>query len=413
MAPAVRVAFLTQDLQLSGGVGVVLEHASRLAADHGFDVTLVHTGSAREDAWSFPVLDGMHVVPLDEARGHSFDVAVATWWETTTALFELGARRYAAFVQSLEDRFYASWAPERLAASSVVDLPVRFVSEARWIVDLLDGLHPGTRALYVRNGVAKEVFRSPPEVAPALSGPLRIVVEGSRAVGFKGVDAALEATRRMREPRHVTLITPDGTGAGADGADEAVGPLSAREMAAALSEAHVLLKLSRVEGMAGPPLEAFHMGATAVTTPVTGHDEYVEHGANALVVDWDDLRGTARALDLLARDRAYLHGLRCGALATARGWPSWRQQSTVMAAALRTIASEPPPSHRTVGHRLVRDVEADLGHGQRRLIAYNTALDQLGEVRAERAYRWGVRARDALMPAAQRARGLRARLRRD
>ena len=46
------------------------------------------------------------------------------------------------------------------------------------------------------------------------------------------------------------------------------------------------------------------MGATCVTTAVTGHDEYVEHGRNALVVDWDDLRGTARQLDLLARDRA-------------------------------------------------------------------------------------------------------------
>jgi len=31
----------------------------------------------------------------------------------------------------------------------------------------------------------------------------------------------------------------------------------------------VLLKLSSVEGMFGPPLEAFHRGATAVVTPVT------------------------------------------------------------------------------------------------------------------------------------------------
>ena len=71
-----------------------------------------------------------------------------------------------------------------------------------------------------------------------------------------------------------------------------------------------MLKLSRVEGMFGPPLEGFHMGATCVVTAVTGHEEYVEHGVNGLVVDWDDPRGTARALDLLARDRALLHCLR-------------------------------------------------------------------------------------------------------
>jgi hypothetical protein len=74
--------------------------------------------------------------------------------------------------------------------------------------------------------------------------------------------------------------------------------------------------------MFGPPLEGFHRGATCVTTEVTGHEEYIEHGVNALVVDWDDRRGTARQLDLLARDRMLLHRLRCGALETARDWPT-------------------------------------------------------------------------------------------
>ena len=80
-----------------------------------------------------------------------------------------------------------------------------------------------------------------------------------------------------------------------------------------------------------------------MTTEVTGHDEYVEHGVNALVCDWDDLRGTARQLDLLARDRVLLHMLRCDALETARRWPTWEQQGQFMAVALRRIRDEPPP----------------------------------------------------------------------
>ncbi|HEY6887659.1 MAG TPA: glycosyltransferase, partial [Solirubrobacter sp.] len=106
----------------------------------------------------------------------------------------------------------------------------------------------------------------------------------------------------------------------------------------AYGQADVVLKLSRVEGMFGPPLEGFHMGATCVVSAVTGHDEYVEHGENGLVVEWDDVRGTSRALDLLARDRMLLHRLRWGALATARGWPSWDQQSTVMTTTLHEVA---------------------------------------------------------------------------
>ena len=105
----------------------------------------------------------------------------------------------------------------------------------------------------------------------------------------------------------------------------------------------VVLKLSSVEGMFGPPLEGFHRGATCVVTPVTGHEEYVEHGWNGLLTDWDDLRGTARQLDLLARDRELLHFLRRNALETARAWPSWEQSSEFMAAALLAIQREPPP----------------------------------------------------------------------
>src|SRR5919197_2223094 len=102
--------------------------------------------------------------------------------------------------------------------------------------------------------------------------------------------------------------------------------------------------------MYGPPLEGFHMGATTVTTAVTGHEEYVRHGWNGLVVEWDDERGTARALDLLARDHDLLHFLRHNALRTAMAWPSWEQQGMVMAAVLRAIRAAPPaPATATAG----------------------------------------------------------------
>ena len=122
----------------------------------------------------------------------------------------------------------------------------------------------------------------------------------------------------------------------------------------------MLLKLSSVEGMFGPPLEGFHRGATCVVTPVTGHDEYVEHGWNGMLVDWEDLGGTARQLDLLARDRELLHFLRVNALETARSWPSWDQSSEFMAGALLEIAREPPPAPGPGSARLLADLRGDL-----------------------------------------------------
>ena len=332
-----RIAFVVNDLQLSGGVGVVVEHARQLSAHHGMQVELVLARSQDEPEWAFRGLADVAVHGMDVARASHYDIALATWWETVAPALELPAERHAYFVQSLEDRFYRPGEPQRLAAALTHDVPVPVITEARWIAETLEALAPERRCLLVRNGIAKDVF-APPAAPPPRDGPLRILIEGN-ASWFKGVPDAFAATREMREPRHVTVVTPERSKPA--GADRRVGPLSHAEMARAYADADVVLKLSRVEGMFGPPLEGFHMGATCVVTGVTGHEEYVVHGENGLVVEWDDPRGTSRALDLLARDRALLHRLRYGALATARGWPSWEQQGTVMAGALREVARRP------------------------------------------------------------------------
>jgi glycosyltransferase involved in cell wall biosynthesis len=342
----VKVAFLVNDLQLSGGIGVVVQHARRLSAEHGFDVSLVLVREQESAHWGYSQLEGLRVVSLAEARADSFDVAVATWWETTYSLFSVPAERHAYFVQSLEDRFYFADEAERLGAALTLDLPVSFITEARWIAATLGELRPEAPCYLVRNGIDKDVYRSPDSLDVRRRPPLRILVEGSPDVWFKGVGEAIASVGAMSEPKHLTLVTGERERALVDAStvDRFAGPVSSLEMAGLYAEADVVLKLSRVEGMYGPPLEGMHMGATCVTTEVTGHDEYVRHGWNALVCDWDDVRGTARALDLLARDRRLLHFLRLNAVATARGWPSWRQSGQMMALALQAIARAPAPT---------------------------------------------------------------------
>jgi glycosyltransferase involved in cell wall biosynthesis len=354
----VRVAFVVNDLELSGGVGVVVEHSHQLNRRHGIEASLV-LGAGRVGLdWSHRGLPDIRVIDLATARAERFDVAVATWWETAYPTLELQADRHAYFVQSMEDRFFLPDDPRRAAAALTHDLPLVMFTEARWIAETLEALRPDMRVRLVRNGIAKDVFAGPKAPRPSIRGPLRILIEGDTHVPFKGVAEALAAIGAMTEPAHVTLVTRDGRAPRGAHADRIVGRVAQRELAGLYGESHVVLKLSRVEGMYGPPLEGFHMGATCVTTAVTGHDEYVEHGWNALVVDWDDTRGTARALDLLARDRRLLHYLRYNALLTARAWPSWEQQGAVMAAVLREIHRDPPPSPTAAAVRLLGDLRA-------------------------------------------------------
>ncbi len=339
-----RVAFLTKDLQLSGGVGVVLTHARNLAADHGFDVTLVTTAGQAEPDWDYEHLPHLNVASLADARSEQFDLAISTWWETAYALFDLKARRYASFVQSLEDRFYRPHESlDRLSARLTLELPVSFITEASWIAETLTELRPGVPVHLVRNGIDKDLFAPLDTLVPNNDAPLRVLIEGDPASWFKGIDAAINAVKAMREPHRMQLVCPTRQGLAPEDARRAVGPLTTQELAAVYSDTDVLLKLSRVEGMYGPPLEGFHRGATCVTTEVTGHDEYIRHGVNALIVDWDDERGTAAQLDLLARDRELLLSLRQGALETAREWPDWSQSSARFAEALRAVEASQLP----------------------------------------------------------------------
>jgi glycosyltransferase involved in cell wall biosynthesis len=360
-----RVAFVVNDLQLSGGVGVVVQHARRLATAHDMDVSLVLAREQEDPHWAYEDVEHLQAIALEDARSQSFDIVVSTWWETAYAAFQLRARRYAAFVQSLEDRFYLPDDPDRLAASLTLDLPVSFITEASWIRDTLADLRPDAPCHLVRNGIDKNVFAPLASVEPR-NGPLRILVEGYASTWFKGVNEAIAAVREMEQPHHLTVVAPDRTGLDDRGADATVGPVSSREMARLYAESDVVLKLSRIEGMYGPPLEGFHRGATCVTTEVTGHEEYIRHGENALVVDWDDLRGTARQLDLLAKDRDLLLELRRGALETARAWPSWDAAAEEMARALRAIAAEPAPDPYAHVARLLGDLRS--GTEQHRLL---------------------------------------------
>jgi glycosyltransferase involved in cell wall biosynthesis len=339
------------------------------------DASLVVVREQEAPDWRYEQLTGLHVLSLAEAREQRFDVAVATWWETAHSLFAIPAERRAIFVQSLEDRFYRPGAGERLGARLVLDLPVSFITEARWIADTIEDLRPGTPCHLVRNGIDKDVFASPARLEPSTAEPLRVLVEGYAGAWFKGVNDAIAAVGRMHEPHRLTVVAPDRQGLVADGADSVVGPVSQRELARLYADTDVLVKLSRVEGMYGPPLEAFHMGATCVTTEVTGHEEYVEHGVNALVCDWDDPRGTARQLDLLARDRVLLHQLRLGALDTAQAWPTWEQAGQFMAGALRAIVREPPPPVEPALARLMADVRAGVDE-HRQLISYSMSLER-------------------------------------
>jgi hypothetical protein len=346
------ICFILGELGPSGGAGAVLRHARGLAAEHGWDVSL----ALQPGASAAIVPPGVQLVTVDQARALDYDVAIATWWRTAYDLFAIPARRHAYFVQQFEERTYLPGDVERFGATATHDLPVAFLTEAAWIATELAELRPEAPCFHVPNGIDKERFA--PTAVSSGAGPLRVLVEGSPGLWFKGIQDAAAVLDLTREPVMTTLVTPERVDAETCARfDSVVGPLDHAAMADAYRDADVLLKLSRVEGVFTPPLEAFHCGVPCVVWPVTGHDEYVRHGVNGAVVDFDDLAGTAGWIDLLARERGLLGRMGDGALETAAGWPTWERSTAAFADALAAIAAGPPPAVGDGVTRLLADLD--------------------------------------------------------
>ncbi len=81
--------------------------------------------------------------------------------------------------------------------------------------------------------------------------------------------------------------------------------------------------------MFAPPLEMFHCGGTCIVYDVTGHDEYIRHDYNGIVINMDDEERVIAALNQLNQDRAYLNKLKQGAINTAKQWIDWEEASRI------------------------------------------------------------------------------------
>lgn len=335
-----KICFVIGSADISGGTFVIFQHAVHLQ-ELGHEVLIASISPVSEAVpdWH-PAMAALRFALVDDVTGR-FDLAVATWWKTVYELPKIEADQYAYFVQSIESRFYPeAEAPLRRLVDETYRLPLPMITEATWIKEHLEALGAPSVSL-VRNGVLKEVYREDgPADAAREPGVLRILVEGSLGVPFKNVPRTLRMCAGA-DAGPIWLLTITEI-ADYPHVERVISRVPIARTAEVYRSCDVLVKLSYVEGMFGPPLEMFHCGGTAITYDVTGHDEYLVHGHNALVVPVDDEEGVVAALRSLAADPALLARLKDGARKTAAAWPSWAQSSDEFATAIDGILQLEP-----------------------------------------------------------------------
>jgi hypothetical protein len=247
------------------------------------------------------------------------------------------AKTHIYFVQSIESRFARD---NELALKFAIDATYEqglgIVTIASWMVDWLWHTH-GVRAELARNGLNKQVFsREGPRISFTRANGLCILVEGATDVAFKNVPDTVAACASAALG-DIWLLTVSDISTFTD-VRRVFSHVSMEHAARIYRSADVLVKLSLVEGMFGPPLEMFACGGTSIVFDVTGHDEYIQHGKNGIVVPTGCYQNVASWLKILNSHPEFLATLRKNALATADEWPTWTLSSAQFYRALSHAA---------------------------------------------------------------------------
>jgi glycosyltransferase involved in cell wall biosynthesis len=345
-----KIGILLGSPGINGGTYVIYEHASRLKSK-GHKVILIteEEVALAEHAWHSSAGE-LTWLTLAQARLESFDMVLATWWRSPFLLHELAARHYVYFIQSIESRFFASADPADFTTLSnpllqelseqTYSYKLPMITEARWIQEYLYTNWNSWPHL-VRNGIRKDIYTAQGRaVAPRRH--FRVLVEGPIHVSYKNVPAALRLAKQAGADEIWLLTSSDMQEHPA--ADRVFSQVPIYETPTIYRSCDLLLKLSHVEGMFGPPLEMFHCGGTALVYDVTGHDEYIVHEQNAYAVPKNDEEQVVRLLRHLKNNPAELERLKQGAAATAAAWPDWDACSEQFEQALLKIAAERPTS---------------------------------------------------------------------
>ena len=291
-----KIAYLVLNLCLSGGIAVVLQHAHRLL-NLGYDVSLLDLGVQGAASWnslSVPIYPYHTKFPytLDH-----IDIAIATHWSTAFFLQALPAQRKIYFVQSDERRFFPDEMNVKLV-DSTYRRDYEFMTEAIWIQRWLQEEFQH-EAYYVPNGLDGQLFHRSEPLLPKRKRP-KVLLEGAIDYWYKGMEEAYAAVSNLEAD--LWIVSSQGAPKQGWHYDAFFQRVPINEMKRIYSSCDILLKMSRVEGFFGPPLEAMACGCAVVVGKVTGYDEYIQDGYNALVVEKGDIAGARAAVQRLLMD---------------------------------------------------------------------------------------------------------------
>lgn len=354
-----RISFIIPFPDKTGGIAVVLEHASRLAS-MGHDVR-VYLPSLPYGIY-YNTLNRVrrithrvrHFFRNRHLRGQGVawfrkpiavesppmiaspfvrdaDVVIATAWPTARSVWALPRRKGAKvyFIQGFE-----TWNGEVPAVESTYRLPMRIITIAPWLTKLMKTRFGREVDAEIHNGVDLDFFK-PPEMKPS-GDPVVLMLYHTQEL--KGIPTGREAIRRLREIHPAVRVRMFGMPDFPDREPYVEyhrdpSPEALRDL---YRDAHIFLSPSLNEGWHLPPMEAMACGCAVVATRV-GCIPALDDGRNMLVAEPGDVETLFRHLRALVENPAHRESVATAGLATIRSH-DWSDSTRRLEAALLRAA---------------------------------------------------------------------------
>jgi len=273
--------------------------------------------------------------PIVDADLPDADVVIATWWETAEWVAGLSPSkgRKAYFVQGHE--CFEHTPHERVQAT--YRSPLRKITIARWLVDLMRERYGDATSILVPNAVDHAAFDAPARDKQAIPTVGVMYTD----VSCKGCDVALNAVAIARQTVPNLRLRSFGHGLSPRlplpiDTDFIANP-TPEQLRQSYSACDAWLFGSREEGFGLPILEAMACHTPVIGTPAGAAPEILADGAGVLVPS-DDPASMARAVvDICRMENTPWRRLSEAAYARAAQY-SWEPVSAKFEAALMDIA---------------------------------------------------------------------------
>ena len=322
-----HIGFFLPSLQISGGIYVILKHASILK-DEGWDIDLI-IPKRKRDFFEFEGYK-FNCLSLDsQILMAQYNIIVATFYSTLYDILNYyRTQRYLYLIQNYETDFYPYGINYRFIAEKTYSAPsfVEYITVSKWCKKWL-WKNYNKKSKYIPNGIDYQNF--PSHKRELKQKKIRILIEGDCACDYKNIDESFKIVEQLDKNKfEVWYLSYNSKPKNWYRVDKFFIEIPHEKVNQIYNECDILLKSSWLESFSYPPLEMMATGGYSIVAPNGGNKEYLKDGENCLFYKLGDINSALKCINRLISDEKLQNILYKNGLATAknRDWKHFRNQ---------------------------------------------------------------------------------------